>query len=102
MPAIATILVAIRLQIAQQLCELAMLIITKRASPRSFNPKPDVVSFHDAPKASKREPMITKCLSMTRRDDVDCLRSNGDNLVATIRCHCFNDRRKAWQLFAPK
>src|SRR5438045_7887293 len=102
MPAIATILVAIRFQIVQQLGELAMLIVTKGASPRSFNPKPDVISFHHATDAGKRQPMITKRLPMTSNHHVDRAGSHGHDLVSVIRGHRLADRREAGQPFAPK
>src|SRR4051812_20277199 len=90
------------LQITEQLSELPALVCTQRATRRSFNPEPDVISFHHATNTRKRQTVITKRVSMARGHGIDGVRRNGHNLISAIGGRAFNDRRKPRQPFAPQ
>src|SRR5436190_22585054 len=82
--AVPATLAAIRLQIAQQLYPIALMIFVKRTAARSFNAKPDAIALHYPAHASERQPVETQRLTVSSTNNVDRFGIFSDNLSYSI------------------
>src|SRR5687767_3937084 len=102
MPAIATTLMAIHLEIVQQLCQGMLMKYVELSPARTINPKPNSLLVHHPPQTRERQPVITKYLHVPRRHHVDGLWQLRQNFVCLLHWLGLVQGRKACQSFSPK
>src|SRR5438093_745248 len=102
MAPIATLVVAIRFKIVQELLPIARVIFIQRSSPRSLYSEPSPVSIHHAPHPRERQAMITKRLAVARRNHVDRVWMRVHNVVSNIASFVFTNRWKTAETLSPK
>ena len=71
-------------------------------APRTLNPKPNSILFHDTPQTCERQPLIAKRLPMPRRDHVDGAWRMRQDFIGQLHWLRFVYRRKARQSFSPE